>query len=46
MVHELIDLLAQHGSASNPALARVALKLMTFFSVAHRAGLDVRGHSD
>lgn len=46
VVHELIELLAAHGGTGNPALARVALRLMTFFSVAYRAGLDVRGHSD
>lgn len=46
VVHELIDLLAEHGGTSSPALARVALRLMSFFSVAHRAGLEIRGHSD
>lgn len=46
LVHELIDLLACHGGASNKPLMNVVVRLLVFFSMAFREQVDVRCASD
>ena len=46
LVHELIDLLCVHGGATNKPLAACVIRLLGFFSQAHRKGLEIRCFSD
>lgn len=46
VLHELIALLASNGGAQPAYVLQRGLKLLAFFSAAHRAGLAVRCVSD
>jgi len=46
LVHELIDLLAVNGGASNKPLVNVVVRLLPFFSTAYRNQQEVRCQSD
>lgn len=46
LVHELIDLLACHGGASNKPLTSVVVRLLVFFSMAFQEQTEVRCVSD
>lgn len=46
LVHELIDLLAANGGIANRPLLLLVLRLLPFFSMAYRHGVEVRCVSD
>ena len=46
LVHELLELWARHGAEDNPALSRLCLRLLPFFSRAARGNATIRTSSD
>jgi len=46
LVHELIDLLSSNGGLANKPLATAVVRLLPFFSAAHRSQQEVRCSSD
>ena len=46
LMHELLELWARHGAEGNPALSRLCLRLLRFFSRAVRANATIRTSSD
>ena len=46
LMHELLELWARHGAEGNPALSRLCLRLLRFFSRAARANVTIRTCSD
>lgn len=46
LVHELIDLLSSNGGLSNKPLANTVVRLLPFFSAAHRSQQEIRCSSD
>ncbi|RYD82425.1 MAG: hypothetical protein EOP84_09430 [Verrucomicrobiaceae bacterium] len=46
LVHELIDLLSSNGGLASKPLANTVVRLLPFFSAAHRTQQEVRCSSD